>query len=126
MVLLPDAATRKGNTLHVAAEGDLRYLAGFNSKDNWAEWSLQVPKAGRYQVELSYACDNQNGGDFVVSSGKESLKAKSTGTGGWSAWKPLAAGQLQLAAGTVTITLKPTKTTGGLMNLRSLTLTPVP
>ena len=77
--------------------GNLGY---WSSADDRAVWTVEVPKAGRYEVWLDYACDNGTAGNaFVIESGRERLTGKVAGTGSWDKYKQAQVGTLALEAG---------------------------
>ncbi len=122
LVLLPGAARLSGPTLHVAQSGGQPILAGFNSLDCIAEWTLEVPRTGSWKVSLTQAVDNGAGGEYALVCGPEQLRGRSEGTGSWDAFVTREPGRIRLPQGTVTLVLKPLANRGGLMNLRELKL----
>lgn len=122
LVLLPGAARLSGLTLHLAQSGGQPTIAGFNSLDCIAEWTLEVPRTGSWKVSLTQAVDNNAGGEYAIVCGPEQLRGKSAGTGSWDTFVTREPGQIRLPQGTVTIVLKPLANKGGLMNFRELKL----
>lgn len=122
ILLLPDAARRTGPTLHVSKHEDIPMLAGFNGDANRAEWTAEIPRAGRYAVELDHAVGAFNGGEFTLSCGPSEIRGVLGPTGSWTQFETKPLGTLTLPAGHVTIALRPLAVTGGLMNLRRLRL----
>jgi len=51
--------------------------------NDWVSWPVDVPKAGTYQVEVTYGCAPGNGGTYRVEVAGEKLDAKARETGGW-------------------------------------------
>jgi hypothetical protein len=122
ILLLPDAARRTGPTLHVSKHEDVPMLAGFNGDSNHAEWTAEIPRAGRYAVELEHAVGAFNGGEFTLSCGPSEIRGALGPTGSWTQFETKPLGTLALPAGDVTIALRPLAVRGGLMNLRRLRL----
>jgi alpha-L-fucosidase len=99
---------------------------------NWEDyvtWLCEAPKAGRYAVEITYACPPENeGSEFTVglaSGAKSSGQVKATGS--WTAFKPEALGEIELPAGKQTIAVRATTMPrGAVMNLQRIRLTPTP
>ncbi len=102
-------------------------LGYWRSEDDRAVWTVEVPRAGKYTVSLHYACpDNIAGNRFQLEAGGRRLTGIVAGTGGWHAYKQTKAGEIELAAGRQTITLRSAgKINEYLMDLRSLKLVPV-
>lgn len=118
--LSPDAARRSGS-IQLQGEAGAQILAGW-FQDASAEWAFAVPRAGEYSIELTYALAPNNGGEFEILADKARLSARTSPTGGWNDYRPTSPGKLALPAGTVTLTLRPVKINGGLMNLREVKL----
>jgi putative heme-binding domain-containing protein len=101
-------------------------LGYWRSEDDRAVWTVEVPRAGKYTVSLNYACpDNIAGNRFQLEAGGRRLTGIVAGTGGWHAYKQAKAGEIELAAGRQTITLRSAgKINEYLMDLRSVRLVP--
>ena len=86
-----------------------------------AAWDLRAA-AGRYRVEVEYACDDASAGaEFEIGG----LAGCVGGTGGRQTYKIVEVGEIELAEGRQRLTLQPTKKPGpAVMNLRSITLIP--
>jgi hypothetical protein len=100
-------------------------LAGWFS-DGAAEWTVNVPKAGRYAVELTYALAANNGGEYSIQAGSEKVSCRTQPTGGWDDYRTANPATLSLAAGTTTLSIRPVSINGGLMNLRQVRLLRLP
>jgi hypothetical protein len=121
MAFAAEGATRKGPNLQL--KGD--YLGNWRSVDDSAEWALEVYKGGVYKIDLAYACAKDSGGDFFLTVGSSQLRATVDPTGGdWKKFKTIPLGAIALSPGKFTLTVKPLSVKGGgLLNLRTLTLT---
>ena len=95
--------------------------------DDHAEWTIEVPKEGAWNVELDWACaDNTAGNSFVVSVGTVNLTAKVPGTGNWDTYRKKIFGQLHLKAGRQKLVFRSTKALRSfLIDLRGIRLSPV-
>jgi putative heme-binding domain-containing protein len=104
--------------------GNLGY---WSSADDRAVWTVAVPKAGRYEVWLDYACDNGTAGNsYLIESGRERLTGKVAGTGSWDKYKPVQVGTMALEAGEHSVTMRPEgKVNGAMIDLRMIRLVPV-
>lgn len=86
-----------------------------------AAWEIRAA-AGRYRVEIEYACDDASAGSEFEIGG---LTGNVDGSGGWHAFKIVELGEIELAEGRQRLTLTPTKKPGqAVMNLRSVALVP--
>ena len=97
---------------------------GWNFVGDRAEWSMEVPRAGRYTVEIVYSCGHQNVGEYALTAGGEPLSGKVTPTGGWDKFQTAVVGTISLPPGAAVLEIRATKTGGGLMNLRRVRLLP--
>jgi alpha-L-fucosidase len=104
------------------------YLTRWTRADDVPSWNLEVPKAGRYRVEVAYgstrAAENR---EYVVAVGEQSVAGKVLNTGGEWVFKTQQLGVLTLGKGAHTLRVK-SATKDGLegMTLERVTLTPVP
>jgi alpha-L-fucosidase len=86
-------------------------------------WNVDVP-AGEYDVALNFAAEpGSNGNQFDVSAGEQSLAGTIQATGAWDKFTTIQLGKLKVPEGVKTITVKPAKTFGPVMNLRWIKLT---
>jgi len=98
----------------------------------WAKdellWSIEVPKAGRYKVEITYgAGSGSEGTPFTISSGKAVAAGKVVRTGNPNVFKTAPVGTIELAAGEQEIRIKAEQRDGvDAMNLERITLTRMP
>ncbi|MCI0377968.1 MAG: HEAT repeat domain-containing protein [Gemmataceae bacterium] len=124
--LLPANAAIYGKTLVLEKQyGNLGY---WSSEDDQAVWTIEVPAAGKYAVELEWACQNSSAGNtFELLAGMEKLVVKVSGTGTWDDYSKAAVGSLVLPRGTVEISMRSRGAIrGALIDLRSIRLTPAP
>jgi alpha-L-fucosidase len=86
-------------------------------------WNAEVP-AGEYNVALNYAAEaGSDGNQFDVIAGDQHVSATIRSTGSWTKFTIAQLGKLTVPQGVKTITVKPTKTFGPVMNLRWIKLT---
>ncbi|MCX5656436.1 MAG: protein kinase [Planctomycetota bacterium] len=106
---------------------DIRDNIGhWNKADTSVSWKAQVPHAGTYAVEVTYARDNTNSpGAYIVDVAGKKLKGTAKGTGSWGNFMQVRLGMIFIdTAGPATITVRPVSVPGdGLMNLQAVTLT---
>jgi hypothetical protein len=98
----------------------------WHGKDDRATWTVEVEKAGAYDVWLDWACaDESAGNSYVLEGGKEPLRGKVKATGGWDKYRQEKVGTVTLAAGTQRLTLRPDgELRQALMDLRGIRLVP--
>ncbi|HEV2949898.1 MAG TPA: neutral/alkaline non-lysosomal ceramidase N-terminal domain-containing protein [Gemmataceae bacterium] len=113
--------------------GDITFESTFQNIGCWhdvqdhAVWTVQLEKAGRFEVVLDYACDDTSAGNrFILEGGQPSLRGQVVGTGGWDKYRQQKIGILSLAAGTQHLVLRPDAGSlkGALLDLRGIYLTP--
>ena len=129
----PVAADRAGTFILTPATakttGGLRYQADRNNLGGWTspkafcQWSLTGVKAGAYNVEFAYGSTNQ-GVDYTITAGDQKIAGKTEHTGGIKTYKSFKIAAITLPKGKVTVSIKPGKFKGAIMNFRLLTLTP--
>ena len=120
-------ATVRGRGIRVELEGGTSRVAGWRDPDASVSWDLGPRRGGRYAVELSFACGDDAGGAFVVSTGDQRIDARARPTGGPLAFKTLALGTIRLPAEGGTLTLRGGERTGEeLMSVREVRLIPLP
>jgi len=130
LVLAPADAEVTGETLRYDVAGTDDKNAFFRNWTNAADyvtWLIEVPRAGRYKVEVTYACPPENAGSkFVVASGKGGQAAGTVkSTGSQRDFKPDVIGTVDLPAGRQTVAVRITSPAKGpAMNLRQVALLP--
>lgn len=100
-------------------------LALWSSADDHVVWDVDVRKAGRYNVEMEYACQNNAAGNrWQLRSADGSLEGVVKGTGTWDSYRATRAGEIQLSAGRQRITMRAVGEIrgGAMMDLKSLRL----
>jgi putative heme-binding domain-containing protein len=102
-------------------------LGLWQSPDDRAVWTVEVPRAGRYAVWLDHACDPSSAGNrFVLEADEVLLKAKAESTGSWDVYKQTRFGEVKLPAGRVRLTMRAEgRIRGALPDLRAVRLAPV-
>jgi putative membrane-bound dehydrogenase-like protein len=104
-------------------------LGFWQSGDDRAVWTVEVPKAGKYTVWLDWACDDKNAGaSFALDVGEsQAMEVKVKSTGGWDTYRFAKMGEMQLQAGRLTITMRPIgELKGAMIDLKGIKLVPVP
>jgi putative heme-binding domain-containing protein len=107
-------------------EDQYRNLGYWQSSDDHAVWMMQVPKGGKYQVRLDYACDDSAAGNrFIIAIGDQTVGGVIAGTGSWDRYRGQSLGAVQLAAGYAELVMRsdgPVR--GALIDLRQIVLEP--
>ena len=98
---------------------------GFWRAGESAEWAVNVPKAGDYQVAMEWSVNDQNAGHpFTIQAGQEKLAAIAQSTARFDTYQRATIGQIHLEAGPQAITLKAGDDfKNALMDLREVRLT---
>lgn len=109
-------------------EAKYQNLGFWQSEDDYAAWSVEVPRAGKYRVTLDYACDESTAGDrFTLTIGDQLLSGKVASTGTWDDYREVDMGEVELRAGTHEAVFR---SLGGirsaLLDLRTIRLAPGP
>jgi putative heme-binding domain-containing protein len=114
-----------GRTL--VLENQYKNLGYWSSDDDHAVWTIDLPRPGRFTVELDYAVENSSAGDLlVIAVGSEELTFRVAGTATWDNYKQRRAGEVTLPAGRHRIVCKPGgKIKSALLDLRTVSLKPM-
>ena len=101
-------------------------LGFWGSADDRAVWTLEVPKAGTYEVWLDWACPRGESGKAVLLEvGGEALTIRVEATANWEDYKQAKVGELKLAAGEQRLVARAAGAFKGyLMDLRTVRLAP--
>jgi putative heme-binding domain-containing protein len=104
--------------------GNLGY---WMSEDDHATWSIEITKAGEYQVWIDYACDDSTAGNsLTVAVGNAQVTGKIVGTGTWDTYIERAIGQMHLPAGRHELVVRPAgPPQGAVIDLKSVRLYPL-
>jgi putative membrane-bound dehydrogenase-like protein len=103
--------------------GNLGY---WSSADDYAVWTIEVPKAGAYTVWLDWACAKDAAGNaFVLQAPAGRLLGKVKGTGSWDKYQQASVGEITLSAGQQQLILRPEgKIKGAMIDLKAIKLVP--
>jgi putative membrane-bound dehydrogenase-like protein len=98
----------------------------WHGKDDHIAWTVEVEKAGEYDVWLDWACADESAGNaYVLEGAKAPLRGKVKATGGWDKYRQEKVGTLTLTAGTLRLALWPDgDLQRALLDLRGLRLVP--
>jgi len=90
---------------------------GWIENGDWAQYSINVPVAGTYQVDFRVASATSGGTINMVVGGSTIGSVAVTGTGGWQTWKTVTATATFNTVGTQTLRLNFVGGTGYLYNI---------
>jgi putative membrane-bound dehydrogenase-like protein len=123
--LLATKAEIYGSSL--VLEEKYRNLGYWSKPDDEASWTMNVARAGRYTVQLDFACEEGAAGNrFVIEAGKSRLEGKVASTGNWDTYQNRQVGVIELAEGEQRLTMRPEGAIrGALIDLRGIRLVPV-
>lgn len=116
----------KGHTARF--ENDKKAIGLWTNPSDQVVWAFRLEKPGRFEVELTLACEPGNeGSSFEVLVGGQKLSGAVPATKGWNDFTALKLGTIELTEkGKVEVVVKPTKLAKlGVMNLRSVRLRPL-
>ncbi|WP_395746739.1 c-type cytochrome [Prosthecobacter sp.] len=107
VLLLPASAARTyGQKL--AYRAALNVLAPWRIDTDVAEWQIQVPADGDYEVRVTLAADEASAGDaYVIEAESTSVKGVVQATGGYETFREQSAGTLRLKAGAQSLLMRP-------------------
>ena len=102
-------------------------LGFWTSEEDHAVWTVEIPKAGRYHVRLTWACANDSAGNgFAIQAGPARINGNVQGTGTWDDYKTTTIGDINLPAGKHTVVFRSAvKIKGALIDLKELRLAPI-
>jgi putative heme-binding domain-containing protein len=122
--LMASKAEIRGATL--VFEKPFQNLGWWQSADDTATWTVQVPRAGRYSVLLHWACAGSAGGRYVIEAADQKLTGIVPSTQTWENFQTAKIGELTLPAGPLRLTMRPAEggLKGPLLDLKELRLIP--
>jgi spore coat protein H len=125
-IMLPiTSALLRGTQIRLEGQPEAPNAGSWLDASDYVEWTLVVTEAGAFNIELTYASAQGTGGPFEVVVGDQRIKTKTRSTGGYQNYENLSVGTLTLVPGRTKLTVKPGGDfVFGLMNLRSVKLTP--
>jgi len=100
------------------------YYTGWSNAAWYLEYPLTTPAAQRWAIRAEVAVDRPV--NVVVQAGSQSTKAAIAATGGPTTWQTVELGHIDLPQGKVFLQIKGNRNGWSALNLRAVTLTPVP
>ncbi len=125
--LLARDATVHGKKLLYETASNKNVLGYWIYPEDWADWTFETPKPGKYEVEIQHGCGNGSGGSEVeVHVAGQVLSFTVIETGHFQNMAQRTIGVVDLAAGLQTLAVKPVSKPGtAVMDLRRVVLRPV-
>jgi putative membrane-bound dehydrogenase-like protein len=130
---------RDGSLLLSAANGEIygptlvlekQYgnLGYWSSEQDHVIWSVEVTKAGKYEVWLDWACEKSEAGKrFLLQAGPNQLTGRVASTGNWDTYRQAKVGEIVLPAGRQRLTFRSAgRIFNPLIDLKSIKLVPLP
>ena len=110
----------------IVFEQPFKNLGYWSGPQDHAVWKIELPKPGKYEVWLDYACDKSAAGNsYVLSAGERAITGRVESTGGWELYRRVRVGMLDLPAGKQEVTFRPGEgSKGTLIDLREVHLVP--
>lgn len=107
-VLHLPASAAKTYGQKLAYRPSLDVLAPWRIETDVAEWTIQIPAAGDYEVLVTLAADEASAGDaFVIEAENTSTKGVVKSTSGYESFAEQSAGTLKLKAGVQKLLMRP-------------------
>jgi putative heme-binding domain-containing protein len=101
-------------------------LGFWGSAEDRAEWTVEIPRAGSYEVWLDFACPQATAGNpFVLTAGSQQLRGTVAATESWDHYQKKMIGKISLSQGTSDISFRSDGAPKGyLLDLRGIQLIP--
>ena len=123
-VVLPAAEARlHGKEIKYAGDHQRDNLASWTNPADWADWTFQVTKPGKFNVTAEIAALDK--GSLQVSVGDSQASGSAAATGDYGKFKVAKLGVIEIpSAGKVTLAVRPVKEGWHPLNLKSVRLKP--
>ena len=118
-------ATIHGSTARLDPSPGQDNIGYWTNAQDWVSWDGAFQKAGTFDVEVTYACTDENAGSsFFVEVAGVQLAGKVQSTGGWDKFVSFKLGSVQVRdAGTRPVFVQArSMPNGAVMNLKTVTL----
>lgn len=127
IILAAKDAHPHGSKLRYEPETYKNVLGYWTDASDWADWEVQIPKSGQYEVEVHYGCGVKNGGSRAsIEAGESKLEWTVRDTGHFQNIIIESIGTLDLKSGAMRLAVKPISKVGvAVMDIRRIVLRPV-
>ncbi len=114
-------ATLHGPTICVESIDGRLNIGYWASREDFAEWAIELQWHADFLVSVEYACAADCGGDVLLTIGDKQVKSSLSPTGGWQNFSWMDFGSAHLDEGAVSVTVKAAgEFKNALLNLRSV------
>jgi arylsulfatase A len=116
-----------GKNLRYEPESYKNVIGYWTEVDDWADWELDVPAAGKFEVEVHYGCGVPNGGSLVaIEVADQSIPWTVRGTGHFQNIIIQNIGEVELKAGKQRLAARPKSKSGvAIVDIRRIVLRPI-
>lgn len=125
--LLAKDAVVHAKTMRYEPEPHKNVLGYWVDPNDWAEWNMEVPAAGSYEIEIQQGCGKGSGGaEVAIEVAGQTVRFRVVETGHFQQMILRTVGTVELPAGPNTLAVKPqTKPGPAVMDLRRIVLRPI-
>ena len=111
----------------IVLEQRYKNLGYWSSKQDHADWTINVAKGGRYRVEFDYAVHRSAAGDEIhLTVAGKTIKGRVPSTGVWDNYRVWKVGEIELPKGISRLIVgTPTKPKQAMIDLRTIRLIPI-
>lgn len=111
----------------IVLEHLFKNLGKWQSENDRVVWNVEIPKPGRYTVQLNFASTDENAGNaWLLEAGGKSLTGKVATTGSKNRYQEAVAGEIELAAGKQQVVFRSAGSIkGDLIQLGGILLKPI-
>ncbi len=127
IVLEAKSATTWSEAMRYEPKPEKNCLGYWSSPDDFAEWSFDIAKPGRYKVAVFHGCGTGNeGSEVAVKHDGQELKFTTQDTGGFQNWKEVPVGEIEIKkVGTQRLIIDPVnKLKTAVLDVHKVVLTP--
>jgi alpha-L-fucosidase len=117
-----------GDTLKCQGGGENANIGYWINKNDWVSWPFKVNTPGKFDLELTLACESGNAGSqYEVAVADQKFSGNVASTGSWEKFVTVKLGTVTIAEkGRYVLSVKPTDMPhGAVMNLKAIVLKPM-
>ncbi|WP_339733373.1 PVC-type heme-binding CxxCH protein [uncultured Gimesia sp.] len=119
--LIPQLAEIYGATLKF--ENKYKNLGYWQSENDRAVWTLDVPQSGKYDVYLEFSCPQEAGNRVLLEVAGQRLNWSVPGTGSWDVYQNRKIGTIKLPSGKIRLAIRSEgKINNALLDLKTIRL----
>lgn len=127
LTLGADMADLQGHRIKIENQGGPPNIGFWDNGNEWVSWKVAFPQSGTFKLTACCSALSDQA-EFVVEIAGQQVCAKAPQTGSWTRFQNVDLGRIQIKqAGEQTVKIRPKDAkTWKAMNLRSVTVSPVP